>query len=459
MNHGSEVARLKLLLREPPERTAYPTVDEVLASVSALARQCPDARVYPLCCTRRGETVPVVQIGEGGLRVLAIGFPHSNEAAGAVALDWLAWCLARSRELREALGCTWYMIVCLDPDAARLNHSFFRRPDSLLSYALGYFRQPATDQPEWSFPVRYRTLTHDRPTPESRALAELIDRVRPQVFFSLHNSNLSGVHYWLMDPAPRLHPVLQCIPQQAGLPLHLGEPQHALAREIDRAIYKWTAIAEVYEYFAAYHDGDPADLVGEGMSAEEYARERCGAFVLVTELPYFVPTGGFDTAPAGPTRRDIALEEVEACREHYAFLDRLVQDAAPWLSPAYVEAHRRTMRRLLDTLRARERCIGQEAEYSRPATRAEALDRRFMHRVSWLLQVGVFLRVIEGRLRRLPDEEAERLARVKDRALRWLVEEEERIRREVPYHPTPIREATVVQVAAMLAAVDYVRSR
>jgi len=459
-----------------PRYERYPDVDQLAASSAALAREWPGVvGLSTLCRTRAGNEVHVLRIGgdgggsdggggvgdgggsgDGGRAALLLGFPHSNEAAGALALDWLAARLAADADLRRELGYTWYIIKCLDPDAARLNHGFFRRPDSMLGYALSYYRQPATEQPEWSFPVRYKTLVHDAPVPESVALAALIDRVRPRFFCALHNSNLGGAHFWLMEDAPLLYPVLGRLPAQAGLPLHLGEPQHALAHPCAPGVYHWTEIAMVYDYFAAYGDGgDPADLAAEGMSAEEYALQACGSFILVTEMPYFIPAGGFDVSPTEFSRRDLAREEIARAREHYAFFGGLVDEAAAHLAPAFLAAHAATMRRLEATLRARANCIEREAHYARPATVAEMLDRRYMHRVPEMLQVGMFLRVLEGRLRRAAGPARAGLEAVKSRALQRLASEHEQIAANVPYTATPIDKAVTLQVLCIAAGAQY----
>jgi len=443
-----------------PDLAAYFGVDELRRRSERLAERCPGAVTLTTAgASRRGEPILALEIGEGD-PVLAYGFPHPNEPIGGTALDCLAEALASDADLRRGLGLRWHIVKCADPDAARLNQGWFGGPFTPVNYALHYFRQPATEQVEWGFPAKYKDLVTGEPIPEVRALMGLIDRVRPRFLFSLHNSNFSGVYYWVHREEPALYPVLRRVVAEVGLPLHLGEPEHAIARQHAPGVYRWAPISEMYDYFARHFQGaDIPAVLGTGSSCEEYAARVSGAFSLAMEVPIFSSPVIADTTLTGVTRRQAALDEIDELRAFYAFMREQATAVAGLLSPSYHEATMRTYERLDGTLASRVHYVTGDEDFARLATVAEVADRRHMHRLNRMLPLGMFIRVVEGRLKKAGGEAAARLLQAKERLLTRLLEEDEALKKQITCAALPIRCQVDLVLRSMLETLRYFRGR
>lgn len=409
-----------------------------------------------------GRPITALRIGDGPVRVLAYGFPHANEPGGGVTLDYLAGTLARDPDLVRALGCTWYLTKCVDPDSARRNEGWFKGPFSPLNYTFSYYRQPGPRQVEWGFPIDYKALKVSDPIPEVVALRGLIDRVSPHVMISLHNSNMGGAYYWLLDSIPVVERRLAEATISTGIPLHLGEPEHMMALPLGPGVYRWVAVSELYDYFERTESGDAAALSGMGASSHEYARAVAGSISLIIETPLFSAPVISDTRPSGISRRQAALDEIADSRRFYSFLHETYEEIADELPGESRTASSQTFDRLLDTLRAREIHITRDSSFDREATVAEASDRLHLRRLNRMLPAGTFVRVVQTRIvqleRQSPGSSLERLRQARDRLINRLRDEARMLDRTVEYHATPIRDAAAQQLTAMITLVDQIQS-
>ncbi len=137
-----------------PDYQVFFTVDELKASMRQLASRYPDAvQVIPVGHSRQGDRIEALKIGDGAKKALLFALPHPNEPIGSMMLEYLSERLAEDDALREALGYTWYLIKCIDPDGTRLNEGWFKGPFSIENYAWHYYRPPAHQQVEWTFPI------------------------------------------------------------------------------------------------------------------------------------------------------------------------------------------------------------------------------------------------------------------------------------------------------------------
>ena len=94
------------------------------------------------------------------------------------------------------------MIPVADPDGLVLNEGWFKGAFSPLRYALDFYRPPHREQVEWSFPVDYKTLHFTTPAPETATVMRVMERVRPRVFYSLHNAGFCGVYFYVSRDRP-----------------------------------------------------------------------------------------------------------------------------------------------------------------------------------------------------------------------------------------------------------------
>ena len=358
-----------------PDYGEFLTLEELRAEARALVATFPGlARLETVGTSAEGRPIELLTVGHGRRPALLAGVPHPNEPIGTLTLNFLCRLLCEDAELRARLDTTLYAIPVADPDGFVLNEGWFKGVFSPLRYALNYYRPPHREQVEWSFPVEYKTLRFSTPAPETAVLMRVMERVRPSFFYSLHNAGFCGVYFYVSRDRPELYPSLHRLVADQGLPLHRGEPEVPYLHTLAPAIYRLFGIDEAYDYYAATLDGDPAALIEAGTSSDDWLRRVADAFSLVCELPYYTAPALGDLGPAGSTRREAVLAGVaraEAIHAECATSFGRISGRAPEhrLTRSVRDYLAKTPRRL-----AAEREHTAAAEYSREATRAEALD-------------------------------------------------------------------------------------
>ena len=321
--------------------------------------------------------------------------PHPNEPIGTLTLEFLCRLFCENAALRERLDVTLHVIKVADPDGLALNEGWFKGRFSPLRYALNYYRPPHREQVEWSFPVSYKTLQFDTPSPETAVVMRIMERVRPTFFYSLHNAGFCGVYFYVSHERPALFDAFHRLVADQGLPLHLGEPEVPYLRTLAPAVYALFGIDETYDYMASALDEDPAPLIEAGTSADDWLRGVSDAFSLVCELPYYTAPALADASGAGCTRADAVrtgIARAESLHEECARGFRQLADRAPdhRLTRSVEDYLHKTPKRL-----AAERAHAEAAEYDREATRAEALDATACRAFYHVLYLGEVFRIAE----------------------------------------------------------------
>jgi hypothetical protein len=424
-----------------PEHREFLTLEELRASSRALVAEFPGlARLEEVGRSAEGRPIELLSIGDGGRSVLLVGVPHPNEPIGTLTAEFLARLLCEDSALREHLGVTLHVIKVADPDGLVLNEGWFKGAFSPLRYALNYYRPPHREQVEWSFPVSYRSLRFSTPSPETAAVMRVMERMRPTVFYSLHNAGFCGVYFYLSDERPALVPALHALVAAQGLPLHRGEPEVPYLRTLAPAVYRLFGIAEHYDYLAESLGEDPAPLIEAGTSSDDWLSGICDAFSIVCELPYYTSPGLEDTSPSGVTRRDAVREGVARAKSiHAEIARRFGQLSAPdhRLTRSVGDYVRKTPKRL-----AAELAHAADPAYAREATRAEAVDATACRAFYHLVYLGEVHRLaLMTRERRLADA-------VEDYLVRHLGD----VERESALAVLPIRPLVAVQAGTGLLA-------
>ena len=179
-----------------PEYEAFYTVDELDGQVRRLAGTYPQViRTEVIGTSRQGHPIQAMIAGHGAKNAICFACPHPNEPIGAMTLITMGEIMGAHPEVLEETGFTWYLIPCIDPDGTRLNENWFKGPFTLRRYIRGFYRPPGNKQVEWTFPINIRGAKFDDPLPETQALMQLIDSLKPRFLFSLHNSAFGGA-YW-----------------------------------------------------------------------------------------------------------------------------------------------------------------------------------------------------------------------------------------------------------------------
>jgi hypothetical protein len=437
------VSELASVLDRVPDYREFFSLEELRANARSLAEEFPGlARLETVGSSAEGRPIELLTIGHGRTPALLVGVPHPNEPIGTLTIDFLCRQLCEDATLRERLDVTLYAVAVADPDGLRLNEGWFKGAFSPLRYALNFYRPPHREQVEWSFPVDYRTLRFTTPTPETAAVMRVMERVRPQFFYGLHNAGFCGVYFYVSRDRPELYGPLHALVDGQGLPLHRGEPEVPYLRELAPAVYALFGIDETYEYFERTLGEDPAPVIAAGTSSDDWLRRVCDAFSLVCELPYYTSPTLQDTTPTTRSRRDVVLEGLARAGSLHAEAVRAFETIA-----ARAPEHRLT-RSVRDYLeKAPKRIAAERAQagtdgYARPATCAEALDATTctaFHHVLYLGEVHRLAAMVGAQA--LADELQGRLA--------ILTAE---IARESELRTLPLRPLVAVQAGAALLA-------
>jgi len=278
-----------------PEFARIPTVDELDNAIAELAgRYARLCRLRAVGAARSGYPLRMLSIGAGRRHALVLGGPHPNEPVGFLTVLELARLVAAHPDLREGLGYTWHFIPCIDPDGARLNEGWYGGPFALRHYHRHFYRPARYEQPEWTFPAPGERAPLDRTLPETEALMRVIDELRPQFLYSLHNSDLGGAFFVISHDLPGLAGSLAKLATDHEVPLDLG-PTDAIG---------WPSAAP------GVYIGPPVDATAaepasgtatrtHGASSGHYAG-RYGALALVAEVPLWADPRCADPSDAVP---------------------------------------------------------------------------------------------------------------------------------------------------------------
>lgn len=422
------------LLGRVPEYREFFTLDELRARARALVAEFPAvARLETVGASAEGRPIELLTIGHGRRPVLLVGVPHPNEPIGTLTIDFLTRLLCEDDDLRARLDVTLFAVPVADPDGFVLNEGWFRGAFSPLRYALEFYRPPHREQVEWSFPVDYKTLRFTTPAPETATVMRVMERVRPEVFYSLHNAGFCGVYFYASHDRPALFRQLHELVARQRLPLHRGEPEVPYLKTLAPAVYALFSIEDTYDYLARTLDEDPAAVIEAGTCADDWLKRVGGdSFSLVCELPYYTSPALDDTSPAGVTRRDAVLagtaRELALVGETAACFERIAHRVPDHRLTRSVRDHLAKAPKRL----AAERANAAAAEYARTATRAELVDATVcsvfyhtlylgeVHRLATMVGAADVAGAIHGRLEALATE-VERASDLRVLPLRPLV--------------------------------------
>jgi hypothetical protein len=457
VDQGADVSALLTLLRGLPERTAFPTIDELLASFHRMADASGGRMTGRRIGTSRlGEPLECFTLGTGARHHVIIGGVHPNEPIGSLTTQVLARLALADDPILEALDATWHIVPCIDPDGMRLNEDWFSRPTDRLWYSTHFYRPAPDEQAEWTFPFAYKDAYFDRVMPETAALMRLIDDVKPAMLVSLHNSELGGVYFYISHEIPGLPQDLQAITGGLGLPLHTGEPEAPEVPEYATAVFGAIDMRQLYELLVAIGE-DPTKHIG-GSSSADYAG-RHGTFSVVAEAPQWThPDADDDTELDGISYASVLSDKVEGLRHITEVLGAALAEAEPHLT--------------LDTpyLRASKAfipSIGQGAETDahraadpandRPATVSERFSCEDLVRCFRMRYGGMLVHALDAEIAAgVANADLRRCAaKVRRTFQEWCAEAEAVVPQPVPLHKLAgLQLGTILATATALASVS-----
>ncbi|MDR2252545.1 MAG: hypothetical protein LBD97_01560 [Bifidobacteriaceae bacterium] len=441
-----------------PPKADFPLLDELAEAFEDLAARHPDiVGRRQVGVSRAGEPIILHTIGSGRLAHLVVGGVHPNEPIGSWTALHLAEQLIEDLDLRRSLDAAWGIIPCVDPDGYRLNEGWLKNPGDRGHYARHFFRPAPDEQVEWTFPFHYKKAHFDAMLPETRALRDAIDLMRPDLYVALHNSEMGGVYYYLSRAVPELYPALHAVPRALGIPLDKGEPESGHLEALAPAIFAETSLEEAYDWMESL-GLDPYPPGSSGNSSGQYASQHYGALSLIAELPYWRDARAGDTRPTGESYADLlrrtgeqTLELAEALAAVVAAADEIVDWTTPLNHGARVFAS--AMGGAARTALARAR----QPSARREATVAERFGCEDTVRMFQLRYGGMLLRAVESQIGHSADDAV--LVAIADRLARRCDDWRQSAAASDASEPIPISALVGVQYGAILAAASHLAGR
>ncbi|WP_246114014.1 M14 family zinc carboxypeptidase [Streptomyces montanus] len=270
-------------------------MDELGIRAAALVERRPrDTRLRRVGTSRAGLPLWLLSVGHGSRQVLVVAGPHANEpVGGATALRLAERALADPR-LCDGADATWNLLLCLDPDGARRNEGWLSGPYTLGHYFRNFFRPGFLEQPEW-LPDGAAGAT----LPETRALLDLQDELRPFFQCSLHGVDVGGGFVELTRELPGLAPRLAHTAARLGIPLELG-PYDTL--------YWPTLGPAVYRIPPPRHADLAAAITEAAVESTWFHPHRYGTVTAIVEAPMWGVQAVGDASP--PADADGVLRAV-----------------------------------------------------------------------------------------------------------------------------------------------------
>ncbi len=201
------------------EADRYPTVAEVAARARELVERQPGCcRLRHLADSRSGEPLLLLSVGHGARNCLVVAGPHANERVGGATVVALAERVAADARLHAEVDAAWHFLLCLDPDGTRMNECGPPVPRTLIDQHRGFFRPEGAEQPEWASAVR----PPGDELPETLALLDLVDELKPFLQCSLHGHDIGGAWVQLTRELPGLGEPFAKSAAVLGIPVEHG---------------------------------------------------------------------------------------------------------------------------------------------------------------------------------------------------------------------------------------------
>ncbi|WP_217236702.1 M14 family zinc carboxypeptidase [Streptomyces sp. AC555_RSS877] len=308
-----------------PPLLRYPTVDELGARAAALvARHPEDARLRRAGTSRAGTPMWLLSVGHGSRQALVVAGPHANEPVGGATVLRLAERALADPTLTVGADATWNLLLCLDPDGLRRNERWLRGPYTLGHYFRNFFRPGFLEQPEWLPDGAAGAVL-----PETRALLDLQDELRPFFQCSLHGVDVGGGFVELTRDLPGLAQRVAHTAARLGIPRELGPYDTLYWPNLGPAVYR----------IPPPRPTDLAAAITEAaVESTWFHPHRHGTVTAVVEAPMWGVAAVADDAT--PADAAAVLRTVSHTLRHDAdLLERILARIRPHLAAAPDAAH------------------------------------------------------------------------------------------------------------------------
>lgn len=327
--------------------------------------------------SEKGHPITLLKAGEGKKKAFLWGFPHPNEPIGSLMIDWLVNYFGEHPDVLKQTEMTWYFMVTADPEGMQMNEGWFKGKLTLRKYFEQFFRPPAHRMIDWTFPVQYKDFVWDAPLVETKVLMKLLDEIKPDLMYPLHNAGFGGAYFLATRRFDKqYYQELRMATEKLGIPLHLGEPEEEFMVEITKPFYLDFGFKEYYENIKKMGK-DPRDILKHGDNSTHYLlKSNPSAVVIKGEVPYFFSENIKKKQPSTTTRRKLYLDFIENSEHHLScvqpFLGRILTSLSSTHTLTYpMEEYQRRWEKRSDAFK---NYVIKSSDFDRLATEAELFD-------------------------------------------------------------------------------------
>lgn len=267
---------------------------ETFCSVEKLSRLAErlrgDARFQTVTAgsSRNGLPIHHVTFGNGGVKALLVASPHCMEPIGSLTVFALLTLLEQGHPALTNAGVQWHVIPCIDPDGALLNEGWTQRRLSLERFMRNFYLQPYLDQVDTSFPIAHKRLMFNQPSCEAQVLRKVLDFVRPDYFFSLHNTFAGGAFYYSThDLGEKCYSQIYRLLAQQKFPLRTQPQFGEFLAQYSQGIAEIYSMTKHYDFLEKSLEAPERVLPAGASSFDHLARIKPEAVTFLAEMGYF----------------------------------------------------------------------------------------------------------------------------------------------------------------------------
>jgi hypothetical protein len=274
-------------IKDVPHFATFCSVEKLHGLVERL-RADPGFTITVAGTSVNGVPIHHLRFGTGSVKAMLVGFPHCKEPiCGLTVFSLMTLLHQRNRALLDA-DVEWHIVPCIDPDGALLNEGWTQLPVTMENYLKNFYVQVLGDQVDGSFPVRHKRLRWDRPSPEANILKGLLDKIRPNFFYSLHNAWTGGAFYNLnRDIDHKYHRELYALLEREGVPVQKRPIWREVCKPFGEGIVEEWTVRKFYDHLERMGATRPEEFIPYGTTSWDYLEQtNPSALRLNTEIGY-----------------------------------------------------------------------------------------------------------------------------------------------------------------------------
>lgn len=262
-----------------------------------------------------GRPIHHVICGKGVVKALVVAFPHCKEPIGGLTVFSLLRLLQQGNPSLLGADVEWHVVPCIDPDGAILNEGWSQQPLSLETYMKNFYVQAPRDQVDTSFPLEYKKLTWQDPSKEATILRKILDDVRPDFFYSLHNAWIGGAFYFISrDIGRKYHEALYALLKSLDFPLQKRPIWRDVCKPYGEGIVDSWSIKKHYDQLEKTMP-EPQNALRFGGGSWDYLEEiKPEAITFMTEVAYLRHPGDESEVETGENLRRFKLKIDAECK-------------------------------------------------------------------------------------------------------------------------------------------------